>query len=57
MSRDAIGSYLGIALETVSRLLHQFQAERLISLHGRRVAVMEPARLRQLAEGDYAHAA
>ena len=57
MSRDAIGSYLGIALETVSRLLHQFQDEHLISLQGRHVAVVAPARLRQLAEGEYAHAA
>lgn len=57
MSRDAIGSYLGIALETVSRLLHQFQDEDLISLQGRHVAVVAPARLRQLADGDYAHAA
>lgn len=57
MSRDAIGSYLGIALETVSRLLHQFENDNLITLRGRHVAVMEPARLRQLAEGDYARAA
>jgi CRP/FNR family transcriptional regulator, anaerobic regulatory protein len=57
MSRDAIGSYLGIALETVSRLLHQFEEEKLISLHGRSVNVVEPARLRRLAEGDYANAA
>ncbi|MFL6623014.1 MAG: Crp/Fnr family transcriptional regulator [Sulfurifustis sp.] len=57
MSRDAIGSYLGIALETVSRLLHQFEHEKLICLHGRRVNIVEPARLRRLAEGDYANAA
>lgn len=57
MSRDAIGSYLGIALETVSRLLHQFEHEKLICLQGRRVNVVEPVRLRRLAEGDYAHAA
>lgn len=57
MSRDAIGSYLGIALETVSRLLHQFQDENLICLHGRHVDVVEPARLRQMAEGDYMRAA
>lgn len=57
MSRDAIGSYLGIALETVSRLLHQFESQKLISVRGRQVSVVEPARLRRLAEGDYAHAA
>lgn len=57
MSRDAIGSYLGIALETVSRLLHQFAHERLICLHGRRISVVEPARLRALANAEYARAA
>jgi CRP/FNR family transcriptional regulator, anaerobic regulatory protein len=57
MSRDAIGSYLGIALETVSRLLHQFDDAKLICLQGRHVAVMEPNRLRRLAEGDCARAA
>lgn len=57
MSRDAIGSYLGIALETVSRVLHQFEDQHLISLQGRHVAVVEPARLRRLAEGEYANAA
>ena len=57
MSRDAIGSYLGIALETVSRLLHQFEAQKLISVDGRRVSLVEPARLRRVAEGALALAA
>lgn len=57
MSRDAIGSYLGITLETVSRLLHKFEKERLISLHGRHISLIQPARLRQLAEGAFAQAA
>lgn len=57
MSRDAIGSYLGITLETVSRLLHKFEKEKLISVRGRRVSLVQPARLRQLAEGAYVRAA
>lgn len=57
MSRDAIGSYLGITLETVSRLLHKFEREKLIALRGRRVSLVQPARLRQLAEGAYVRAA
>lgn len=57
MSRDAIGSYLGITLETVSRLLHKFQKDRLIVLHGRRIALVAPARLQELADGGLAHAA
>ena len=53
MSREAIGSYLGIALETVSRLLHQFDAEKLIRVAGRRVNVLNPDRLRQVADGAW----
>ncbi len=57
MSRDAIGSYLGLTLETVSRLLHKFEKERLIALRGRRIRLIQPARLRELAEGNFAQAA
>lgn len=53
MSREAIGSYLGIALETVSRLLHQFDAEKMIRVTGRRVSVLNPERLREVAEGAW----
>ena len=55
MSREAIGSYLGIALETVSRLLHQFEDEKLIRVNGRRVSLLKPDRLRELAEGTWVH--
>lgn len=54
MSREAIGSYLGIALETVSRLLHQFENEKLIRLDGRHVRLLKPDRLRELADGAWA---
>lgn len=57
MSRDAIGSYLGITLETVSRLLHRFEKEQLIVVDGRRVRLMQPSKLRQIADGAYACAA
>ncbi len=49
MSRYAIGCYLGLALETVSRILQQFQSKRLISIHGRRVRIRDYERLRLLA--------
>lgn len=55
MSREAIGSYLGIALETVSRLLHQFEDENLIRVNGRHISLLAPDRLRDLAEGAWAH--
>jgi CRP/FNR family transcriptional regulator len=51
MSRYAIGCYLGLALETVSRLLRQLQDEGLIRVHGRRIRLVEAERLEHLARG------
>lgn len=55
MSREAIGSYLGIALETVSRLLHQFEHDKLIRVSGRRLRLIAPARLRAMAASSGPH--
>jgi CRP/FNR family transcriptional regulator len=52
MSRYAVGCYLGLALETVSRLLHDFEAQGLIRVHGRDVALVKPDRLRALAAAN-----
>jgi CRP/FNR family transcriptional regulator len=51
MSRQDLGDYLGLALETVSRLFSRFQDEGLIEVHGRLVRLLDPARLRALANG------
>ena len=50
MTRDEIGSYLGLKLETVSRLLSHFHADRLIDVNGRVVRLLDPmgAALRML---------
>jgi CRP/FNR family transcriptional regulator len=48
MSRDEIGSYLGLKLETVSRLLSRFQQEGLIKVRGRSITLLDIATLRQL---------
>lgn len=58
MSRQDLGDYLGLALETVSRLFSRFQDEGLITVHGRFVNLVDPARLKavtdQLARGERA---
>jgi CRP/FNR family transcriptional regulator len=49
MSRSDIGSYLGLARETVSRLLTQFQRRGLIQLRKRQLQLLDPHALRRLA--------
>ncbi len=41
MTREEIGSLLGLKLETVSRILSRFQAEGLISVRNRDIAILE----------------
>jgi CRP/FNR family transcriptional regulator len=49
MTREEIGSYLGLKLETVSRLLSRFQAEGLLQVQGRDLKLLDVTALRQLA--------
>ena len=49
MTREEIGSYLGLKLETVSRLFSRFQQEGLIQVQGRAIKLLGTAALRQLA--------
>jgi CRP/FNR family transcriptional regulator len=51
MSRQDIGDYLGLALETVSRLFSRFQDDGLIGVHGRQIQVRDLARVDALATG------
>jgi CRP/FNR family transcriptional regulator len=46
MTRDEIGSYLGLSLETVSRLFSRFQADRLISVQQKHIRILDTAGLR-----------
>ena len=48
MTREEIGSYIGLKLETVSRLFSRFQQEGLIQVKGRGVRLVDPVALRQL---------
>ncbi|MEK7796331.1 MAG: helix-turn-helix domain-containing protein, partial [Pseudomonadota bacterium] len=59
MSRQDLGDYLGLALETVSRLFSRFQEEKLIEIQGRQVNLLNSDRLHAIAGGavpDRAHA-
>jgi CRP/FNR family transcriptional regulator len=46
MSRQDLGDYLGLALETVSRLFSRFQEEKLITVQGRGIKQLNIARLK-----------
>ena len=48
MTREEIGSYLGLKLETVSRLFSRFHLEGLIQVQGRSVKLLDIAALKQL---------
>jgi CRP/FNR family transcriptional regulator len=49
MSRNDIGNYLGLAVETVSRLFTQFQAEGLLTARAKQIQIHDLDRLRALA--------
>ena len=48
MTREEIGSYLGLTVETVSRVLWRFQREGLIGVHQREIELKNPGRLREM---------
>jgi CRP/FNR family transcriptional regulator, anaerobic regulatory protein len=50
MSRQDMGDYLGLSLETISRLLSRFQAEGLLRVQGRQVHLLDLLRLQSVAE-------
>jgi CRP/FNR family transcriptional regulator, anaerobic regulatory protein len=53
MTREEIGSFLGLKLETVSRLFSRFQDEGLIQVQGRAVKLLDPAALKQVIGQRY----
>jgi CRP/FNR family transcriptional regulator, anaerobic regulatory protein len=56
MTRAEIGSFLGLKLETVSRLFSRFAQEGLIAVSQKRVRIVDPAGLRSLVAGQGAPA-
>lgn len=51
MSRNDIGNFLGLAVETVSRVFTRFQAIELIAAEGKEVEILDPIQLCALAGG------
>jgi len=49
MSRNDIGNYLGLAVETVSRLFTRFQDEGLLNVQRKHVCITDLPRLRAVA--------
>lgn len=49
MSRQDIGCYLGLAVETVSRILTRFQANGVLKVNRREVDILDHAALRKIA--------
>jgi CRP/FNR family transcriptional regulator len=52
MTRAEIGSFLGLKLETVSRVLSRFAQEGLIDVNQKHVRIIEPEGLRQIVSGQ-----
>nr|VFK42456.1 MAG: CRP/FNR family transcriptional regulator, anaerobic regulatory protein [Candidatus Kentron sp. TC]VFK43220.1 MAG: CRP/FNR family transcriptional regulator, anaerobic regulatory protein [Candidatus Kentron sp. TC]VFK56885.1 MAG: CRP/FNR family transcriptional regulator, anaerobic regulatory protein [Candidatus Kentron sp. TC] len=51
MSRHDIANYLGLAVETVSRVFSRFQEEELLKVRSRDIQIRDSARLRELVSG------
>jgi len=55
MKRTEIGSYLGLAVETVSRILTRFQEEGLLQVQRRQICIVDSTALEKLAGYDTQH--
>ncbi len=51
MSREEIGSFLGLKLETVSRTFSKFQAAGLLYVRQRQIQITDPVGLQELLDG------
>ena len=52
MSRHEIGNYLGLAVETISRLFTRFQDEGLLKVERKHIQLLDIKRLKQILHGD-----
>jgi CRP/FNR family transcriptional regulator len=51
MSREEIGNYLGLTIESISRLLSRFKKLGVLQVSNREIVIVEPARLKAMAAG------
>jgi len=52
MTREEIGSYLGLKLETVSRAFSKFQEDGVLDVKQRQIQVLNPQALQNLVNGS-----
>ncbi len=52
MTRHEIGSYLGLKLETVSRMFSLFQSRGIIASHGKDIRIVDPEKLNAIVVRD-----
>ncbi len=51
VKHEDIGSYLGLAAETVSRIFSRFKACNIITIEKKIISILEPEKLKQIAKG------
>jgi CRP/FNR family transcriptional regulator len=51
MSREEIGNYLGLTIESISRLLSKFKKEGLLRVSNREIEMLDPVQLKAIAAG------
>ena len=51
MTREEIGSYLGLTLETISRIFSKFQTDGVLSVRQREIRILDHAALEALLSG------
>jgi CRP/FNR family transcriptional regulator len=52
LTRNEIGNHLGLAIETVSRLLKQLQQKKVVTIQQKQVQILDIAELRRIAAHD-----
>lgn len=55
MSREEIGNYLGLTIESISRLLSKFKKEGWLRVSNREIEILNPAMLKAITAGTEAH--
>ena len=55
MTRFEIGSYLGMKLETVSRMFSQFQSRGIVAACGKEIHIAAPEKLKAIVQGADPH--
>ncbi|HEX8887132.1 MAG TPA: fumarate/nitrate reduction transcriptional regulator Fnr [Noviherbaspirillum sp.] len=51
MSREEIGNYLGLTIESISRLLSRFKKQGLLRVSNREIEFLDPVRMKAVAAG------